>query len=68
MVRRIPAFLVAASVAAALHSPIGLGAQDQASQDPDTPQVQEPSRPGRGEAARTNRLYVVQMAELPVGS
>ena len=68
MARRIPAFLVAALAAAALHSPLSLGAQEQGSQDPDSPQAQEPLRPGRGEAQRSNRLYVVQMAELPVGS
>jgi hypothetical protein len=68
MVRRIPAFLVAVAAAAALHSSIGLRAQDQGPQDSVASQAQEPFRPGRGAALRTNRLYVVQMADLPVGS
>jgi len=59
MVRRIRAFLAVAVVAAVVHFSIGLGAQDQG---------QEPLRPGRGGAPQTNRLYVVQMADLPVGS
>src|ERR1051325_6523090 len=68
MVRRLPYFLGAALAAAALHSPLGLVAQDQPLQDPSTATTQEPSRPGRSPAARSNRIYVVQMTDLPVSS
>jgi len=69
MVRRLP-YIAAAALLATVFDLPRLVAQDQAPlQDPATPQVQEPLRPGRSnDSAPANRLYIVQMSDLPVSS